>query len=589
MSGIMGTNFTGVHWGEAADRTEVIARARAARDRLSHRGRDFAGDWYDDRFFMGHAEQGGLDSGVVGRLPLATKNAAVTVSLDGHLTNAHELRQSLGKKHAFHGNGGSEVVAQAYLQWGLDEMLAKLRGSFSLAVYDRVNSRLCLARDALGTRPLYYLHEERASGEVGSLMFASELKALEELADKSLLKVDQTAVYDYLTYRYVPAPKTLYQQMRKLSAGQCISFDLADGHSSSQTYWQLPDPDPSHYNTQDAFIERARELLAASVADRLPSAEGARGAKGGPGSGSVAGICQRSSAFATWLSANQPGIRLLSLASDSDGAGSGAGGGDAQQVDFRNLFDEPFADVSFMTRQKLLATLGDGIDCAFSDIGAEVLFGTAARYRQTGGLAPGTLGWFKSKLGGADSEPATDASHAESASRNALGAFNAYTKALGGLTPAQKTRQKAAWELPEDYDDYWHYQQFYRADLPRTLRFQHLDLQTLVPEHQLTQLDRQAARHGVEARVPLLDQDLLVWLLCAPAEFRGPQFNVQNVLLPESDFSNPLLERLKKTIKEASSLGNFLPGGLNGKGGSDDESKDTLLLLRQRFPEFDAT
>ena len=77
-------------------------------------------------------------------------------------------------------------------------------------------------------------------------------------------------------------------------------------------------------------------------------------------------------------------------------------------------------------------------------------------------------------------------------------------------------------EIPADYNDYWYYQQYYRADLPRTLRFQLLDLQTLVPEHQLTQLDRQAQRQGVEARAPLLDQELVSWLLCAPAETARP-------------------------------------------------------------------
>ena len=575
MSGILGTNFSGAHWRDSADRTEAIARARGALGRISHRGADFAGDWYDDRFFLGHAEQGGLDSGVTGRLPLPANNASITVTLDGHISNAQELRQSLGQQHAFHGNGGGEVVAQAYLQWGLEGMLAKLRGSFAIAIYDRDNARLCLARDALGTRPLYYLHEELASSEIGSLMFASELKALEALADKALLQIDYTAVYDYLTYRYVPAPKTLYHQVRKLPAGCCASFDLHTGYSSTQPYWELPDPDASHYGTSAEFVEHAQELLAKAVANRLPHT---LASQSNSTSTSVAGICQRSSAFASYLSATQPNVRPLTLAADESPELLARTELDA--LDLRGFFDEPFADVSFGARHKLLGTLAATTKCALSDVGAEVLFGTAPRYRHAGGEAPGTLGWFKSKLG-AGSSIASDA--AGSASSGVVDAFNNYTRALGGLLPIEKARQKAAWEMPEDYNDYWYFQQFYRADLPRTLRFQHLDLRTLIPEHELTQLDRQASRHGIEARTPLLDQDLLSWLLCAPAELRGPQFDLQSALLSQSDSAAPMLTRLKQSIKGAAS---YLPGS---KTSDDTDAQGTWAVLKDRFPEFDAT
>lgn len=572
MAGILGTNFAGRHWRNTPDRSDAIAKARAARDRLSHRGPDFAGDFYDDRVFLGHAEQAGLDSGVVGRLPLASADAGATLTLDGYISNASELRRSLGKRHAFHGNGGAEVVLQAYLQWGFEGMLSRLRGSFALAIYDRTNSRVLLARDALGTRPLYYLHEELASTDVGSLMFASELKALEELADRELLEVDHTAVYDYLTYRYVPAPKTLYKQVRKLAAGQCASFDLTSGFSTLQTYWTLPEPDAALYSSQTEFIERGQELLAAAVAGRL----------GGPAR--VAGICQRSGAFAQWLSSTHPEVRPLTL-TEADSTPTVAG--ELAGLDLRGWFDEPFADVSFSARHRLLESLAGTADCALSDLGAEVLFGTAPRYRNAGNAPTGTLGWFKSRLAGAGQKDATGASSerpgsvANSASKNVLDAFGHYARALGGLLPHEKQAQKAAWEIPDDYSDYWYFQQFYRADLPRTLRFQHLDLHTLVPEHQLTQLDRQALRHGIEARTPLLDQDLVTWLLCAPAEWRGPQLDVQAVLFAQSDTSQPMLTRLKESLKGAAA---FLPGG---KATGAAQAAGTLALLQSRFPELD--
>lgn len=560
MSGIVGTNFSGAHWRNVADRAAAIARARAARDLLSHRGADFAGDWYDDRLYLGHTEQAQLDSSVVGRLPLAAGDGRITVTLDGFLTNGHELRRDLGQAHAFDGNSASEVVLQAYLQWGLDVMLQRLRGGFALAIYDRANSRLCLARDAIGTKPLYYLHDE----PLGSTMFASELKAIESLADPALLTTDHTAVYDYLTYRYIPAPKTLYRQVRKLAAGQCLSIDLTNGHSSLQHYWRLPEVDVAAYTSHEEFVEQGRELLSRAVNNRIV------------GLSDVGGMCQRGTGFADWLNTQSPQVRPLTLAVDprlTPGANSTAPS-DTQPDRLREWFDEPFADLSFGVREDLLEQLQGSAICALSDIGAQVVFGTAARYARAGRENSGTVGWLKSKLRNSKTD----------ASTSVVDTFHEYARAMGGLAAPDKAQQRAAWQVPADYNDYWYFQQHYRADLPRTLRFQQLDLQTLVPEHQLTQLDRQAQRHGIDARSPLLDQELVTWLLCAPAEWRGPQFDVQGALFGTTALSQPMLERLKKSVKGAAQrFPAVLPGG---KSGSGDRSLGTLALLQQRFPEI---
>lgn len=559
MSGILGTNFSGAHWRDCADRSAAVARARAARDMLSHRGADFAGDWYDDRLYLGHTEQGQLDSSVIGRLPLAAGDGSVTITLDGYISNSRELRTELGKTHAFHSNGGSEVVLQAYLQWGLEGMLRRLRGGFALAIYDRANARLCLVRDALGTKPLYYLHQEPS----GSLMFASELKGIEALADESLLTTDQTAVYDYLTYRYIPAPKTLYAQVRKLAAGQCLSIDLATGHSSLQRFWEPPEADASRYGSSEEFVEHGRELLNTAIESRTF------------GLSAVGGMCQPSTGFADWLKACQPQVQPLSFAVEPV-AGEQAQDSSVLAYQLRGQFDEPFADIGFGAREGLLQTLSGSTGCAVTDVGAQVVFGTAARYVRAGRGNLGTVGWLKSKLG-----TNSNRNRGADASMSVIDAFHGYARALGGLAGPDKAKQGAAWEIPSDYNDYWYFQQFYRADLPRTLRFQHLDLQTLVPEHQLTQLDRQALRYGIEARTPLLDQDLVSWLVSAPAQLRGPQFDVQSALFGTTAVGRPMLDRLKQSFKGAAQL---LPGG---KSGVDNLTPGTLALLQQRFPELD--
>ena len=165
-----------------------------------------------------------------------------------------QLRAELARGQPFRGNSSAEIVLRAYERWGLADTLTRLRGSFALAIYDRSRAQLTLARDALGTRPLYYLQEAPAGGDAGSLMFASELKALQELADAELLNIDYTSVYDYLTYRYIPAPKTLYRQVRKLPAGHYVSFNLVNGRATSSPYWTLPEPDGAADGSEDAFV-----------------------------------------------------------------------------------------------------------------------------------------------------------------------------------------------------------------------------------------------------------------------------------------------------------------------------------------------
>ena len=198
------------------------------------------------------------------------------------------------------------------------------------------------------------------------------------------------------------------------------------------------------------------------------------------------------------------------------------------------------------------------------------MFGTAGRYARAARDGGGTVGWFRSKLG-----QGTD-----SASTSVQDAYASYLASLGGLPAVERARFKEAWEIPEDYADHWYIAQYYRADLPRTLRFQHLDLLTLVPEHQLMQLDRQAQRHGIDARTPLLDQDLVEWLLAAPTPLQSPQFDVQGALLGNPTAKAPVLSRLKRSLKGAAAL---LPVG---RTGTTVGAAEPLAALRERFPEI---
>ncbi len=169
-----------------------------------------------------------------------------------------------------------------------------------------------------------------------------------------------------------------------------------------------------------------------------------------------------------------------------------------------------------------------------------------------------------------------------SASRSVTDVLAAYSQTLGGMSAAARQAYRTHWELPADYNDYWHYQAHYRGHLPSGVRFQHLDLATYVPECLLTQLDRQSMRLGLEVRAPLLDQDLVEWIAAAPDRLRLPQFDLEAALLPQLPDDRPILGRLKQSIRNAAQLLPGSPGAGRGAAG-----QTLLRLLHAQFPELD--
>ena len=262
MAGLLGVSFpnpasaTMLPDALAAARARSVGLARSARDLLTHRGPDFRGDWYDDRLYLGHAELSATEATHRGQQPLYLADGSLVVVFDGALTNAPELRRELaGAQPAppLQGNASAELVLHGYRRWGLKGLLHRLRGSFAFALYDREAGRVLLVRDPLGGKPLYYRHQGK------HLQFASELKAVLELRPADALSYDYSAVYDFLVYRFIPAPKTLYRGVHKLAAGEYLSVSLNTGHSALVRYWQPPEPEGLRGDlSEEDFVGRAR-------------------------------------------------------------------------------------------------------------------------------------------------------------------------------------------------------------------------------------------------------------------------------------------------------------------------------------------
>ncbi len=232
-----------------------------AMQRLRHRGPDGSGAWTDPdgQIALAHTRLAVIDL-PGGEQPLFNEDASIAVVFNGEIYNYVELREELIQRgHVFATRTDTEVLVHLYEERG-EGLLDPLRGMFALAVWDRRRRRLLLARDRLGVKPLYY-----AATDDG-LRFASEIKGLRALG-VATSSIDDQALSDYLTYGHVPAPATIYREVRALPPG-CRLVAERPGTVRVERYWRLP-CDPTPGLDRDEAIERTQSVLDESVRLRL--------------------------------------------------------------------------------------------------------------------------------------------------------------------------------------------------------------------------------------------------------------------------------------------------------------------------------
>lgn len=210
----------------------------AMTDAIAHRGPDGSGShgggtadgkW---RFCLGHRRLAIIDlSG--GRQPMVSRDGRIALVFNGEIYNYRELRRELTREGAeFSTDSDTEVLLEAWRAWGVDA-IPRLRGMFAFALWDRKTDRLVLARDRFGKKPLFYWQDTD-----GTLVFGSEIKAL--LAHPRVpRRLDRASVAEYMSWRYVPGPNTLFEGIVKLSPGSWAMWE--NGSFTQANYWQPPD------------------------------------------------------------------------------------------------------------------------------------------------------------------------------------------------------------------------------------------------------------------------------------------------------------------------------------------------------------
>jgi asparagine synthase (glutamine-hydrolysing) len=237
----------------------------------AHRGPDDSGLWekrFPDGSYIGLGSRrlAILDLSPLGHMPMANEDRTLWITYNGEIYNFAELRHELeGKGHRFASHTDTEVILHLYEQEGPD-CVKRLNGMFAFAICDLRSGSptLYLARDHFGVKPLYYFHE----GE--RFAFASEIKALLQVSGINA-ELDAESLHQYLTFLWVPDPKTMFRRILKLPAGHYAT--LRDGELKLTQYWDLTFPAASqtYARSEDDLAEEIRERFRRSVEAQMVS------------------------------------------------------------------------------------------------------------------------------------------------------------------------------------------------------------------------------------------------------------------------------------------------------------------------------
>jgi asparagine synthase (glutamine-hydrolysing) len=197
-----------------------------------------------------------IDLSPLGHQPMGNEDGTIQIVFNGEIYNYRELGEKLrAKGHRFNSRSDTEVIIHAYEEWG-EACLEELRGMFSFAIWDKKERKLFAARDRLGIKPFYY------SMKNGSFVFASEIKAL--LASRLIEReLDPEAVYHYLTFGAIPAPRTILKDIRALLPGH--KMVLKGEKLDIKRYWDIEISEPNPKRSEQEWAEGLRKLLEESM------------------------------------------------------------------------------------------------------------------------------------------------------------------------------------------------------------------------------------------------------------------------------------------------------------------------------------
>lgn len=241
---------------------------QAMADAIAHRGPDDDGYYEaeakksDHRIGLAHRRLSIIDLDA-GHQPISNEDGSVQIVFNGEIYNFQSLRDELlARGHQFKTASDTETIVHAYEEYG-DDCVEHLRGMFAFAIWDARRDRLFLARDRFGKKPLFLCKFK------DTFLFSSEIKSILQFP-RFERRIDKQAVWEYLAYRYVPGPRTLFDGVRKLQPGSCVAWEK--GELTEWSYYTPPDCCTSRsVDVSGDPVGRFLELLEEAVSIRMIS------------------------------------------------------------------------------------------------------------------------------------------------------------------------------------------------------------------------------------------------------------------------------------------------------------------------------
>ena len=546
--------LAGLLLARAGNRDELAGQVAHMAATLAHRGPDDHGVWVDPEagIALGFRRLSILDLSSAGHQPMISADGRYVVVFNGEIYNFRDLRTELEKHGSrFRGASDTEVFLEGCSTWGPAAAVARLWGMFALALWDRKEHVLFLARDRLGKKPLYFWQ----NGDI--LLLGSELKAIRAHPSFSA-EIDRDALAAYLRFGYVPAPLCIYRGVRKLAQG-CVATLRAGRAPAIASYWEarqaVRDGLGSLLDLSDnEAADRLDDLLRDAVARRMV-ADVPLGAmlSGGLDSSTVVALMQAQSSrpvrtftigFSEAAYDEAEAAKAVARHLGTDHAELYVTPQQTLDVIPRlpTLFDEPLADSSQIPTFLVSALARQHVTVALSGDGGDELFGGYGRYRR----AEAIWRWIKrvpAPLRGG----AAQAMEAWRTSRwNPIGSMGRWSLpgSIGRTLSADVTRKVSALLSAENSEALYHYLvSLWKS--PRDLvvggqeppsalmdpavselapsfteRMMFLDLVTYLPDDILAKVDRASMATSLEVRCPLLDHRAVEWVWRLPFRFK---------------------------------------------------------------------
>ncbi|MGJ8693934.1 MAG: XrtA/PEP-CTERM system amidotransferase [Thalassotalea sp.] len=557
----------------------------------AHRGPNDQGYHFCGGVGLGHRRLSVIDL-AGGHQPIYNEDDSVVVVFNGEIFNHHDITEELKSKgHVFKTNSDTETIVHAWEEWGT-ECVHQFRGMFAFILWDNNKKELFVARDRLGIKPLHY-----SQLTDGSIIFGSELKVLRQHPLCSA-QISHEAVEDYLTFGYVPDPKTIFDNVYKLEAGFYLHLKQGDSGQNIQPvqYWDLPwqavagNERLSEQKIKDELIERLKQAVDIRMEAEVPLGSFL---SGGVDSGAIVAMMSQ---LNTEKNSNDP-VTTCSIGFDVP---------DFNETDFAQLvadryktkhhveivnhedfelidqltdiYDEPYADSSALPTYRVCELARKHVTVALSGDGGDELFAGYRRYRfhlaeqKLRDKLPlairkpifGLLGKIYPKL-----DWAPQFLRAKTTFQSlAMSSSEAYLNSMSKLRNDERQSLYSD-NFKAKLEGYNANKVFSKALAGKTFtdplkEVQYLDYKTWVTGDINTKVDRASMAHGLEVRVPILDHKFVEWAFKMPSDknlvgsegkavFKKalePHVPNDNLYRKKMGFSIPLAQWLRGPLKE---------------------------------------